>query len=183
MPYLYQFDVHHIFPREMFSEQLVRGDFTSPTIGEALGSLFQGQNVSISLDMEANKIGLFSLPGTIANLSTLVGEGFGASDHGFHSAYNSFLIGQIRAVLTSSSLDGSDNSATVLDLHYFATELATGNIMDSNGEPVHVTGDLASIQSGWTEFQSGLADPTHVRVSQSESVWNFTLGIIRDEVV
>lgn len=115
MPYLYQFDVHHIFPREMFSERLVRGDFTSPTIGEVLASIFQGQSVSISLDMEANKIGLFSLPGTIANLSTLAGEGFGASNHGFHSAYNQFLIDEIREVLSDSSLSPAEARGAILD--------------------------------------------------------------------
>lgn len=124
MPYLYQFDIHHIFPREMFSERLIRGDLTSPTIGEALASIFQGQSVSLSLAMEANKIGLFSLPGTIANLSTLVGEGFGTSNHGFHTAYNQFLIDEVREVLSDPTLSPAEARGAVLDLHYIATELA-----------------------------------------------------------
>lgn len=98
----------------MFREFVDPIDLNSPRIGEALASIFQGHTVSISLDMQANKIGLFSLPGATANLSTLVGEGFGASDHGFHSAYNKFLIDEIREVLSDSTLNPAGARGAIL---------------------------------------------------------------------
>ena len=84
MPYPLQFDVHHIFPDELFNKLIDVSNPSLGTLGDALVGIFSGQDVGIFKDMVGNKLGLFYNPAAIANLAGLTEVGFGASPHGSH---------------------------------------------------------------------------------------------------
>ncbi|NVK14181.1 MAG: hypothetical protein HWE35_08365, partial [Rhodobacteraceae bacterium] len=162
MTYSFRFDVHHIFPRELFDYPMDQTSDNSPTIGDVLTALFSGQDIGISEDMSANSIGLFWTPGLVPNLSSLIEAGFGASPHGSiggHQSYNDFLIGQVHGVLSHTGLSAEQKADALIETHFFATTVSQGGMVDGNGSPIHVGSSMVDFESAWDQFNEALSDP------------------------
>jgi len=171
---IFGFQIHHIFPREIFD---------NITIGPALTALFNGQSQGLSLNMEGNSIALFANETTAtqvqeatANGSTLFTDaGFGAAVHnGSHPGYTKFISDQIDSILTDSSLSPDNQRTALFDLQRFATEVSKGTEI-YNGQPLTVAGVTnysAVLESAWNLKRIDPTDAAAVSNSGLDSYIN-----------
>ncbi|MDX8500902.1 hypothetical protein RFM99_21130, partial [Mesorhizobium sp. VK4C] len=136
----FAFQIHHIFPLELFSD---------PRISAKLSLLLAGTD--FTKDMAGNEIALFSDPDVAAYVQALTesdgsnvyyDSGFGAAVHnGSHPGYTEFLIDQLDSILKSNASPEAQ-LAEVYKLHYFATQVSQG-LVTFEGETLGVGGTTA----------------------------------------
>ncbi|TIP25753.1 MAG: hypothetical protein E5X67_23465, partial [Mesorhizobium sp.] len=124
MPVPFVFQIHHIFPLELFGD---------PRIATKLSLLLAGTD--FTKDMSGNEIALFSDPKVAAYVRSLtsvdgsniyIEGGFGSSVHnGSHPGYTEFLITELDTILKSGAPPEAQLSE-VYRLHYFATQVSQG---------------------------------------------------------
>ncbi|WP_029031117.1 AHH domain-containing protein [Salinarimonas rosea] len=154
-----RFQVHHIFPREIFTPERL-------TQLEALG---------IAEDMNGNKVALVEDAAVATNFrdadqnarNALHDAGWGFARHGgFHAEYNKFIGDRIDLVLRSNYSDEAKRLA-ILDLHRFATEVSNGSASLSSG--VDVYSSEAALLQAFNSRQIDYANPSAAQVSAIET--------------
>jgi len=131
----FAFQIHHIFPRELFLVPEIQSEFDR---------LFAGQEKEISLDASGNKIALFqdSAATSLVRQSYAEGDsklsdaGYGGGYHplGSHPGYNDFIIYQTKKILSNPKLDDAEKRSELWNLHEFATRISQGVITFDGGE-------------------------------------------------
>ena len=101
---IFGFQIHHIFPNELFADE---------GIGDAFRDLFAGIENGLTQDMGSNTIALYANAGTAAQIqaalalgnTTFEQAGIGGAHHyGNHPGYNQFVIDATEEILTDSNL-------------------------------------------------------------------------------
>ena len=139
------FQIHHIFPTELFND---------PDVRQQINSIFAGEDVRIFEDAASNTIPLFVNPVMVdaVNTASAMGETFlsdvfgSVSHNGSHPGYNDFISAQVDAILNSTNpatgqpYTPEEQRLALFDLHKFGADLANGRIEDADGNTLTIAG-------------------------------------------
>uniref|UniRef100_UPI0027397D79 calcium-binding protein n=1 Tax=Ruegeria sp. HKCCD8929 TaxID=2683006 RepID=UPI0027397D79 len=176
----FRFEIHHIFPVELFKDLTIQAE---------LKKLFPNDPPTFFRDAQSNTIALFSDPQTAAlvrsgiinggDTNPFVQAGFGGSHHnGSHPAYNSFAIEALKDILTNPdpNVSASDKIDAFYDLHRFLKNVSEGTV-SHDGTTLTVGGkataeNAALLENAWSEHK---ADPNNqAALSDYKSNFNLT---------
>ena len=170
------FEIHHIFPTELYDD---------PDLGTGLTNLFAGTDNPLLRDIAGNKMALFSNEATAnavqAAISTssfdFLSAGFGGSRHnGSHPGYSNFIITEATDILNNSSLNNFQKQTAFYDLHRFASDLSKG-LVNHNGAILGVMGDASYSQTLTNAWNARRVDPTAIDARSQNGLANYITGL------